>query len=239
MNSVPGATHAMDTSSPSVSTGNRSTRNARRVVPEPLPPVVTCTMLLSGRSPEMMRRLSPVTTCFCTKRFNGRAPYAGSYPSSRMYASASSVMSILTLRSLSRWVSSSTCAANTLRRVLTLSGSKITTSSRRLRNSGRKWAFTTFRTRVCASSSAAAAGSWNLLSASPDTGLRRRLAAMLTSAASRRCFAPRLLVMMTTTLLKSTVRPWLSVRRPSSSTCSSTLNTSLWAFSTSSNRMTL
>ena len=34
--------------------------------------------------------------------------------------------------------------------------------------------------------------------------------------------------------LKSTVRPWLSVMRPSSSTCSRMLNTSGWAFSTSS-----
>ena len=37
---------------------------------------------------------------------------------------------------------------------------------------------------------------------------------------------------------KSTVRPCPSVRRPSSSTCSSTLNTSACAFSTSSNRIT-
>ena len=38
---------------------------------------------------------------------------------------------------------------------------------------------------------------------------------------------------------KSTVRPWPSVRRPSSSTCSSTLKTSGWAFSTSSSSSTL
>ena len=41
-----------------------------------------------------------------------------------------------------------------------------------------------------------------------------------------------------TVLRKSTVRPWPSVRRPSSSTCSSTLNTSGCAFSTSSSRIT-
>ena len=44
--------------------------------------------------------------------------------------------------------------------------------------------------------------------------------------------------MITTVLRKSTVRPWPSVRRPSSSTCSSTLNTSGCAFSTSSSRIT-
>ena len=45
--------------------------------------------------------------------------------------------------------------------------------------------------------------------------------------------------MMSTTLVKSTVRPWPSVSRPSSSTCSSTLNTSGWAFSISSSSTTL
>ena len=44
--------------------------------------------------------------------------------------------------------------------------------------------------------------------------------------------------MMTIVFLKSTVRPWPSVSRPSSSTCSSTLNTSGCAFSISSNRTT-
>ena len=43
---------------------------------------------------------------------------------------------------------------------------------------------------------------------------------------------------MMTVFLKSTVRPWLSVTRPSSRTCSSTLNVSGWAFSTSSNSRT-
>ena len=42
-------------------------------------------------------------------------------------------------------------------------------------------------------------------------------------------------VMTITVLRKSTVRPWPSVSRPSSSTCSSRLNTSGWAFSISSN----
>ena len=45
-------------------------------------------------------------------------------------------------------------------------------------------------------------------------------------------------VMMSTTWRKSTVRPWPSVSRPSSITCSSTLKTSGWAFSISSSRST-
>ena len=46
-------------------------------------------------------------------------------------------------------------------------------------------------------------------------------------------------VMISTTFLKSTVRPWPSVRRPSSMTCSRVLNTSAWAFSISSSSTTL
>ena len=44
--------------------------------------------------------------------------------------------------------------------------------------------------------------------------------------------------MMTTVFLKSTVRPWPSVSRPSSSTCRSTFKTSGCAFSISSKRTT-
>ena len=44
--------------------------------------------------------------------------------------------------------------------------------------------------------------------------------------------------MISTVLRKSTVRPWPSVRRPSSSTCSSTSKTSACAFSISSSRTT-
>ncbi len=45
-------------------------------------------------------------------------------------------------------------------------------------------------------------------------------------------------VMISTAFLKSTVRPWPSVSRPSSMTCSRTLKTSLCAFSISSSRIT-
>ena len=58
-------------------------------------------------------------------------------------------------------------------------------------------------------------------------------------AASVRKVAPRFEVMMMTVFLKSTVRPFESVRRPSSRICSITLNTSGCAFSISSNRITL
>ena len=50
---------------------------------------------------------------------------------------------------------------------------------------------------------------------------------------------PRFDVRIRIVFRKSTVRPWPSVSRPSSSTCSSTSKTSWWAFSTSSNRTTV
>ena len=50
---------------------------------------------------------------------------------------------------------------------------------------------------------------------------------------------PRLEVRMMMVFLKSTVRPWESVMRPSSRICSKMLNTSGWAFSTSSKSTTL
>ena len=87
-------------------------------------------------------------------------------------------------------------------------------SSSRLRNSGRKWPRTTSIT--CGST-------FSTGSSSPSD--------------ARYC-EPRFEVRMMIVLVKSTVRPWPSVRRPSSSTCSSTLNTSPCAFSTSSNSTT-
>ena len=81
-------------------------------------------------------------------------------------------------------------------------------SSIRFRNSGRKWARRASRIRFS-------------ISASDRSG-------------SSTAWLPRLLVMMMTVFVKSTVRPWPSVRRPSSSTWSRALNTSGCAFSTSS-----
>ena len=50
--------------------------------------------------------------------------------------------------------------------------------------------------------------------------------------------APMLLVMTMTVFLKSTVRPWESVIRPSSRICSRMFHTSSWAFSISSKSTT-
>ncbi len=64
------------------------------------------------------------------------------------------------------------------------------------------------------------------------------------SNALRTCSSPRptgtgmFEVMISTVFLKSTVRPWPSVSRPSSITCSSVLNTSVCAFSISSSSTT-
>ena len=55
---------------------------------------------------------------------------------------------------------------------------------------------------------------------------------------SRMYWEPRLEVRMMIVFLKSTVRPWESVMRPSSSTCSRMLNTSGCAFSISSKSTT-
>ena len=98
-----------------------------------------------------------------------------------------------------------------------VSGRNMMISSRRLRNSGRKERRSSARTASCAS------------------------ALMLPSGLmpSSRYWLPRLLVRMMMVFLKSTVRPWLSVMRPSSRICSRMLNTSGWAFSTSSNSTTL
>ena len=89
-----------------------------------------------------------------------------------------------------------------------------TVSSMRLRNSGRKCALTSSHT-----ASRISVAGW--------------------PAICMIICEPRLLVITMTVFLKSTVRPWPSVRRPSSSTCSSTLNTSGCAFSTSSSSSTL
>ena len=85
-------------------------------------------------------------------------------------------------------------------------------SSRRLRNSGLKEAWTTLMTPL-------------------------RFSSGLVSGSVRN-WLPRFEVSTRMTLRKSTVRPWPSVRRPSSSTCRRMSKTSGWAFSTSSSRTT-
>ena len=87
-----------------------------------------------------------------------------------------------------------------------------TMSSSRLRNSGLKWRCTTDST----------------------ASLRCRSSSVRSAIACE----PRFEVRIRIVLRKSTVRPWPSVSRPSSSTCSSTSKTSGWAFSTSSSSTT-
>ena len=91
----------------------------------------------------------------------------------------------------------------------------------RLRNSGRKFRLSSSVTFVFIRSYVSAS------SALPKPTL-----------AFRRSAVPRFDVMMITVFLKSTVRPWESVRRPSSRICSSALNTSGCAFSISSKSTT-
>ncbi|CPU64812.1 Uncharacterised protein [Mycobacteroides abscessus] len=93
-----------------------------------------------------------------------------------------------------------------------VSGSNTMTSSSRLRNSGLKDARTVLMTA-------------SRFSASSSIG------------STRNC-EPRFDVSTRMTLRKSTVRPWPSVRRPSSSTCRRMSKTSGCAFSTSSSSTT-
>ena len=79
---------------------------------------------------------------------------------------------------------------------------------------------------------------WSRVSGSKTTISSTRLTNSGRKCSSSCACARMFEVMITTVLRKSTVRPWPSVRRPSSSSCSSTLKTSLWAFSISSSRIT-
>ena len=67
---------------------------------------------------------------------------------------------------------------------------------------------------------------------------RMSLAPKPTVLSSRRAVAPRFDVMMIMVFEKSTLRPLLSVKTPSSRTCKRTLKMSGWAFSTSSKSKT-
>ena len=113
------------------------------------------------------------------------------------------------------------CIATTCVMISLERGLNIIISSMRLRNSGRidllssaKTSFLVFSSVACTSFlSSPAKCSWI-------------------------SWAPRLVVMMTIVFLKLATRPLLSVSRPSSSTCSSVLNTSGCAFSISSSSTT-
>ena len=104
---------------------------------------------------------------------------------------------------------------------LSSKGLNMMMSSTRFKNSGRMNCFSCSMTSLRVFSKTSSA----LLSVS-----RAKLSWMT--------LAPMLEVMMTMVFLKSTVRPLLSVRRPSSKTCNRMLNTSGCAFSISSSRMT-
>ena len=68
---------------------------------------------------------------------------------------------------------------------------------------------------------------------------RRRHLDLISNAEARDVLRKRAAIVREVVFLKSTVRPCPSVRRPSSSTCNNTLNTSGCAFSTSSSNSTL
>ena len=97
-----------------------------------------------------------------------------------------------------------------------VSGLKRIISSRRFRNSGRKCALKSCITELSASG----------------------LICPFSSMPSSRYWEPMFEVIIRIVFLKSTVLPVESVIRPSSRTCSRTLNTSGCAFSTSSKRTT-
>ena len=96
-------------------------------------------------------------------------------------------------------------------------------SSTRLRNSGRKCPFSSSATLAFIRSYEPF--DWPAVPNPTETPLEMSL-------------VPRFVVMMMTVFLKSTTRPWASVRRPSSRIWSSELKMSGWAFSISSKSTT-
>src|SRR6266540_370400 len=149
-------------------------------------------------------------------RRSGRAPNSGWKPrraSSSMAASLNStVMS---------WAASRRRVSSSISRVIWRSWAASSPrnrmiSSMRLRNSGRKCWRSIGRSASCSAT---------------QSGVPPAVAVRIRSA-------PMLDVMMTTVFLKSTVRPWASVSRPASSSCSRMLKTSGCAFSISSSSST-
>ncbi len=143
----------------------------------------------------------------------GPRAVAGSHPSRERMSRAAGVTCSARRRSARRRASASTWRSTMRASCSGLSASKSTTSSRRLRNSGLNAARTAAMT--------------------PSRWTSRD------RPGSTRNWLPRFDVSTRIVLRKSTVRPWPSVRRPSSRTCRSTSKTSGWAFSTSSSSTTL
>ncbi len=78
---------------------------------------------------------------------------------------------------------------------------------------------------------------WRNFFSAPSSGVSLELKPRRVPAVVR-LLAPMLLVMTMTAFLKSTVRPWESVIRPSSRIWRRMFHTSSWAFSISSKRTT-
>src|SRR5208282_4319925 len=172
----------------------------------------TLTSLPSWTSPARSFAVSGSTTIRWIVRLSGRAPNVGSNPAMASSERAAGVAESRTRRSSRRAVTWASWRSTIFSISSSLSAWKITTSSRRFRNSGRTW------TRRAGSRS-----------------LRRSSSLFAPAMRSE----PRLLVRMTSVLRKSTVRPCPSVSRPSSINCKRTFTTSAWAFSTSSKRITV
>ena len=160
------------------------------------------------------------------RRFTGRAPYWGSCPCWLSQSTVSCVALSCIPAAWRRSFRPANCRPTMARVCSALRGWKTTISSMRLMNSGRRKAASAAWASV-ASASDAAASSTAILWSRADANR------------SPRASAPALDVMMIRVLRKSTSRPLLSVRRPSSRTWSRMLNTSGWAFSISSRSTTL
>ena len=159
--------------------------------------------------------------CCCMARRSGRAPYVRSNPASASQSLAASVSAIVTPCSTRRASTSCSISSTMCRTCSDVSDSKTMVSSSLFRNSGRKVRRSASSTDACRRADSPC---W-LPVTNPAV---RRFASEV----------PRLLVMMTSVLRKSTVLPCPSVSRPSSRICRSVLNTSGCAFSISSNRIT-
>ena len=140
----------------------------------------------------------------------------GSYPFSIIKSFAASVIDKFNCLSAKRLRSFFNSNSTTPPISSLPSGLYITISSNRFKNSGRKLCFS-----------------------NPSTASFACWVICPFSMPSKIYWLPKLLVRIRIVFLKSTVLPWLSVIRPSSSTCNSTLNTSGCAFSISSNSTTL
>mmetsp|Transcript_43852 Transcript_43852/g.115720 ORF Transcript_43852/g.115720 Transcript_43852/m.115720 type:complete len:372 (+) Transcript_43852:197-1312(+) len=172
-----------------------------------LPPISSPATIFAATAP---------TTCRSSQRPIGRAPSSGSKASDNAYSTAASVAVSSISNSARRLDTSCNCRRTTLRRTDGMSGLNTTTSSKRLRSSGR-------------SELRAVARHCRLAGSRPRPSSR---------AAARTGARPKFEVMMKIALEASTVLPYESVSLPLSSASISTSTTSGCAFSRSSKRTT-